>query len=553
MEQGRIVIAVVLSFLVFLVYDLYFVPKDTPTQAPETTAREGNEAESKPSTEPASQPVAPKPAEVPASVQEARTMPARSFRVETPLYIADLTENGAVLFNFRLKHYRESTDSNAPLKNVLGLGQEFGAFRLFEEEDALKGLQNAVFTADSTAETLEVEQGQKTLRFEWVSESGVRVAKTYRFSADAYTIGLDVTVRNEGVSSIRDPLGIAIYQPVGESSRQYGFEGPIGLINGQLEEINPKKLEKEGPVSGTVTWIGEVDRYFMRTLIPREPVEGTMRMRIVEDKVIESRLVASGVEIGPGVEQQFEYIVFLGPKALDILGQVGHDLKKALNFGMFDFLAKPLLWLMNQIYKVIPNYGIAIILLTILTKIILWPLGTKSYKSMADMRRLQPLMAEIREKYKNDKKKVNEEMMGLYRTYKINPMGGCLPMVVQIPFFFALYRMLYEAIELRHAPFVGWINDLSAPDRLFRFGFSIPFMEPPYGIPVLTLVMGATMFLQQKMTPTPGDPAQAKIMMFMPIIFTVIFINFSAGLVLYWLTNNILSIGQQYYIQRKYA
>ena len=148
---------------------------------------------------------------------------------------------------------------------------------------------------------------------------------------------------------------------------------------------------------------------------------------------------------------------------------------------------------------------------------------------------------------------MNQEIMSLYRTYKINPMGGCLPMILQIPVFFALYRMLYQAIELRHAPFFLWINDLSAPDRLFNFSFSIPFMQPPYGIPVLTVIMGATMLLQQKMSPPPGDPTQAKMMMLMPIVFTVIFINFSSGLVLYWLINNILSIAQQTYIQKKYA
>ena len=148
---------------------------------------------------------------------------------------------------------------------------------------------------------------------------------------------------------------------------------------------------------------------------------------------------------------------------------------------------------------------------------------------------------------------MNEEIMGLYKTYKINPMGGCLPMIAQIPVFFALYRMLYEAIELRHAPFFGWITDLSAPDRLFHFSFSIPFMQPPYGIPVLTLVMGGTMLLQQKMTPSPGDPAQAKMMMLMPVVFTFIFINFSSGLVLYWLVNNVLSISQQYYITKKFS
>jgi YidC/Oxa1 family membrane protein insertase len=146
---------------------------------------------------------------------------------------------------------------------------------------------------------------------------------------------------------------------------------------------------------------------------------------------------------------------------------------------------------------------------------------------------------------------MNEEIMGLYRTYKVNPMSGCLPMIVQIPVFFAFYRMLYGSIELRHAPFFGWINDLSAPDRLFSFDFTIPLMAPPYGIPVLTIIMGATMFLQQKLSPPPGDPSQAKLMMMMPLIFTFIFINFPAGLVLYWLVNNVLSISQQYYITQK--
>jgi YidC/Oxa1 family membrane protein insertase len=170
---------------------------------------------------------------------------------------------------------------------------------------------------------------------------------------------------------------------------------------------------------------------------------------------------------------------------------------------------------------------------------------------MSQMKKLQPLIQEIKEKYGSDRKKINEETMKLYKTYKINPLGGCLPMLVQLPVFLALYRMLYQAIELRHAPFFGWINDLSAPDRLFRFDFSIPFMQPPYGIPVLTLVMGASMLLQQKMSPPMGDPTQAKMMMLMPLVFTFIFINFSSGLVLYWLVNNIISMAQQYYITQK--
>jgi YidC/Oxa1 family membrane protein insertase len=170
---------------------------------------------------------------------------------------------------------------------------------------------------------------------------------------------------------------------------------------------------------------------------------------------------------------------------------------------------------------------------------------------MKEMQKLQPLMAKIREKYKDNKEMMNKELMGLYRTYKVNPMSGCLPMLIQIPVFIALYSVLSSSIELRHVPFAFWIKDLSTPDRLFSLPFGIPFMDPPYGIPVLTLLMGASMFIQQKMQPMVGDPAQAKIMMFMPIMFTVMFINFPSGLVLYWLTQNILSIGQQYYINKK--
>jgi YidC/Oxa1 family membrane protein insertase len=288
--------------------------------------------------------------------------------------------------------------------------------------------------------------------------------------------------------------------------------------------------------------------------VPDGAVDTSMRLYSNDDKILKNEYVQPEFVIHSGDQHALKYRLFFGPKSMKILKSVDYDLVKAVNFGMFDILAKPCVWIMDFIYDhFIPNYGVAIIILTIFTKLILWPLGSKSYKSMADMKKIQPLMADIKEKYKGDKRKMNEEMMGLYKTYKVNPMGGCLPMVVQIPVFFALYRMLYEAIELRHAPFFWWINDLSAPDRLFRFDFAVPFMEAPYGIPVLTIIMGATMFFQQKMSPPMGDPTQAKMMMMMPIVFTFIFINFSSGLVLYWLVNNVLSMAQQYYITKKKA
>ena len=328
----------------------------------------------------------------------------------------------------------------------------------------------------------------------------------------------------------------------------YDFKTESEIGSGDL-----KKIEKQNTYAGELQWMALQGRYFMTGLIVQKPSEASMQLFLEPEKHIEARYVLPETTFAPATRTQYSYQLYFGPMSISILEKVGHNLKKIINFGMFDILAKPMVWLMNFLYGFIPNYGVAIIILTILTKVLLWPLGSKSYKSMSEMKKIQPLMKEIREKYKNDKKKMNEEVMGLYRTYKINPLGGCLPMVVQIPVFFALYRMLYQSIELRHAPFFLWINDLSAPDRLFHFNFTVPFMQPPYGIPVLTVIMGVTMLLQQKMSPPMGDPAQAKMMMLMPLIFTVIFINFPAGLVLYWLVNNILSISQQYYIQQKYA
>ncbi|MFH1075806.1 MAG: membrane protein insertase YidC, partial [Pseudomonadota bacterium] len=306
--------------------------------------------------------------------------------------------------------------------------------------------------------------------------------------------------------------------------------------------------------NGRIDWVGLGDRYFMTALIPNQTDSGAaVRVSEREGHIFTAVYQDPADSIPSLSEHAYSYKVYLGPKSLDILSGIDNKLARSIDFGWFDLIAKPLLHILNFFKGLIGNYGIAIIILTILIKIVFWPLSTKSYKSMSDMKKLQPKMEELRKKYKDDRQKINLEVMNLYRTYKVNPLAGCLPMLLQIPVFLAFYKVLYQAIELRHAPFFGWITDLSAPDRLFKFGFSIPFMEPPYGIPVLTIIMGASMFIQQKMSPPPGDPTQAKIMMFMPIMFTVIFVNFASGLVLYWMVNNILSIGQQYYITKKTA
>ncbi len=557
MEQARLVIAIVLSALVFLVWQFFFVDRDAVQKtAPKSEQPPAKAEKAKPAqTYAAPQtgtPVPPTAVAEGAVVQPAKT--ARIYTVETPLYRAKISEKGAGFISFILKNYREEVAKDAPLKEILPRENFSGTVLIGYDGQSLPGLDDAVFSADFDGDTLQVKEASQQLTFTWQSSQGIVVEKIYTFDPASYVMKLGVNVKNGSDRAIQDKLYLALRGKVDPQGRAYGFEGPSTLINDSLEEVEVDDIADQNIYTGTLKWVAVQDRYFMTSVIPAHAEEATMRLYVKEDNMVEAQYMNALSDIRPGTQRAYQYQLFFGPRSMKVLKEVGHDLSKALNFGFFDIIAKPCVWLMNLLYGVIPNYGIAIIILTVLIKIILWPLGSKSYKSMSEMKRIQPLMKEIREKYKNDKKKMNEEVMSLYRTYKINPLGGCLPMLVQLPVFFALYRMLYQAIELRHAPFFLWIDDLSAPDRLFRFPVEhIPFMEPPYGIPVLTLIMGASMILQQKMSPPMGDPTQAKMMMFMPVIFTVIFINFSSGLVLYWLVNNILSIAQQYYIQKKYA
>jgi len=409
-----------------------------------------------------------------------------------------------------------------------------------------------VFLSTVATDSLDVQDSVREASFLWTSPSGITIEKHYTFYPDSYLFGLDIVIKNNSGKLLQDHPALSLTGKYTEAKNSYGFEGPSVLINNALEQVAVKDLAKKNVYPGRIDWTCLEERYFLSGIVPEVPSEASVRLSLANSR-LDNTLVEPEIRIDSGAQKKIAYKVYMGPKSYSIIKRLGIGLDKAINFGFFDLLAKPLLWLLNFLHGYIPNYGLAIIALTLIIKAILWPLGSKSYKSMSEMKKIQPLMAQIREKYKDDKKKMNEETMALYKTYKVNPLGGCLPMVVQIPVFFALYRMLYEAIELRHAPFMGWINDLSAPDRLLHFSFSIPFMDPPYGIPVLTIIMGATMFIQQKMSPPMGDPTQAKMMMMMPIVFTFVFINFSSGLVLYWLVNNVVSISQQYYIQKKYA
>jgi len=556
MEHVRLLIAIALSIIVFIVWNFFFVAKqvDQPLeQTRQTEQQTKQQTDKKPDIlkkEPVIADTSPQSGQVPSLPVK----PSRTVTVNSPLYVVKISEIGAVFNSFVLKEYRDTIDTDSPFYEMISPDISGGTVKLGFVGNSLSGLDDAVFSASLDADSLNIDDKSQEISFFWTSPQGVVVEKKYIFSPETYMINLHVTIKNSSNQNFRDSLALSLVRQEAVKKSRYGFEGPSALINNKLEQIKTKKIKDKGVYTGNIRWIAVQDRYFMSAIIPEETVDADMHLYLTDDNILQSRYVEPESVINPGTENVFKYRLFFGPKSMRILKSVDYDLVKAVYFGMFDIIAKPCVWIMNFLYDhFIGNYGVAIIILTIFTKILLWPLGNKSYKSMAEMKKIQPLMAEIKEKYKDDKKKMNAEVMGLYKTYKVNPVGGCLPMIVQIPVFFALYRMLYEAIELRHAPFFGWITDLSAPDRLFRFDVSIPLMEPPYGIPVLTIIMGATMFLQQKMSPPMGDPTQAKMMMMMPIVFTVIFINFSSGLVLYWLVNNVISMAQQYYITEKKA
>ena len=549
----RMLLAIILSFGIFFLYQVVFV-KEAPQEnnEPVPKAQEANK-----------QPLAmdedvrvldEKPLQeevgVPSPVRQGRTI-----TVSTSLYVAEFTENGGVLKTFKLKNYKESMGTDAPMKELVVLSDEpaytLGVSFLGERVGGLKG---AVFDASAGSDLMDVTERNKRLIFTWTSSEGIAIVKTYTFSPDAYEIGLGIKVRNFSPEAIDNNLTISLRNSLnGAEESRYVFSGPAALINGELKEIKIKKIAKQDKYVGRIGWMAYEDQYFVSAVIPQKAREASVGLGITSTQVLEATYIDPSGPVPPGTERTYQYRVYFGPKSLESLGSVGADLAKIVDFGFFDIIAKPLLHVMNFLHRYLPNYGVVIIIITIIVKLLFWPLSNKSYQSMSQMKKLQPKMAELRAKYKNDKKMMNQEIMNLYKLYKVNPLGGCLPMIFQIPVFFAFYKMLYQAIELRHAPFFLWIDDLSAPDRLFSFDFTIPMMTAPYGIPVLTIIMGASMFLQQKMSPPPGDPTQAKMMMFMPIFFTFIFINFPSGLVLYWLVNNILSMGQQYYVTKKTA
>ncbi len=539
--------AIILSFLILIGYQYFFAPPAV-RQPAGVQQKIGAKAELKASMEQQ----AAKPAAPAAAVHSVKVNPiARDITIETPLYTAVINEQGGGFKRFVLKKYRKKLAKDSGLVQLIHTSSPAELPMLFTLDNG-SAATLPILRADRQKLVLTDPEGSARLVMTGTLPNGIQIVRTMVFHADTYLVDVSYQVKNTSSSPLQISPAVTLtnkpFAATAKATSHYLFSGPSAYINGKLEEIKGKKMRKDGPqtLRGKVTWAAYEGTYFLCAVMP---LSGTTHLVTMSGDESQARVVVSdgSMTLAPQDARDFKYKMYFGPKKLSILDAADHDLAKAVNFGWFDVIAKPMLWLLNFFYKYIGNYGVAIILVTILIKVVFWPITQKGMKSMKNMQKLQPKVAKLKEKFKDDPTRMNKEMMALYKTYKVNPVGGCLPMVIQIPFFFALYRVLMSAIELRHAPFLLWINDLSAPDRLM-IGFNIPWL---HGIPVLTLLMGVSMYLQQKMTPTTADPTQAKIMQFLPVIFTFMFINFASGLVLYWFVNNLLAILQQYLINRQ--
>lgn len=547
MDNYRAFLAIIISFVILVGYQYLFVGFDKSASVNQPIQQPTAES-AKPAVVQQTTPSVPVAPVVTPPVQAYERKP-KDITIETALYTAIMSEDGGGIKSFILKEYKETHAKDSQGMQLVRTDATQGTSLQFSWGSVV-GAQ-VLYDSDKENIKLSGESGNSELRMTARMANGWTVERVYSFSNHSYLIGLNIKVKNASTTPMQ---GLPQLHLVGKNflgadspAQQFMFAGPAAYVNGELHEV-PSKEFKDGPklLQGTIDWVGYEGNYFLSGVLPIEGSGVSFGMQGNDDLTM-MQLTGSQDTLQPGMEKEYKYNIFYGPKKLTMLKELGHNLDRSINFGWFDVIAKPTLWLLNWFYGYLHNYGVAIILVTILFKLVFWPISQKGMKSMKNMQKLQPKMVKIKEKYKDDPTRMNQEVMNLYKTYKVNPLGGCLPMVLQIPVFFALYKVLLMGIELRHAPFMLWITDLSAPDRLW-LGFNIPYLG---GLPVLTLLMGASMFFQQKLSPSTADPTQAKIMMFLPVIFTFMFLNFASGLVLYWFVNNLLSILQQVLINRE--
>jgi YidC/Oxa1 family membrane protein insertase len=531
MDTQRLIAFIVFSLSMLLLWQAwqdYQHPKPQVATAPAQTS---------------TVPSLPKPGEeLKSSVPETgQVQRGETETVKTDLMTVVIDSNGGDLRSMTLDKYRSDDDSTKP-------------FQLFEEKPgrdyfAQSGFIGAGLPTHKTAYRLipgdyTLKPGQNVLRVPMTTQiGGVEVRKTYIFHRGSYVIDVQTSVHNNGQTPVQ---GNPYFQfvryseaPEGQSAYIRTYTGPaIYTQEGKFQKVSFKDIEKgkqDNVKSAPDGWIGMVQRHFVAVWLSPSPSDHFKRdfyTRSLGNDQYSAGMILPAVKLAPGAGETVSMRLYAGPQEIEKIKKLAPGLQYVVDYGWLTILAYPIFLFLNLLHSFVGNWGVAIILLTVIIKLVFYPLSASSYKSMAQMRKLAPRLQQLKERYGDDRQKLHEAMMKIYKEEKINPLGGCLPMLIQIPVFITLYWVLLGSVELRQAPFIFWIKDLSEKD-------------PYYILPVL---MALTMFIQQRLSPKPPDPVQAKVMMFMPIAFSVMFLFFPSGLVLYYLVNNLLSILQQWRI-----
>ena len=574
MEQRNLLLAIVLSVAILLTFELlYYGPQEEAQrqQTTESTAQDGAGDSAPSARDQAGMPTAEAGrAQVPDRAQVLEQA-AERIPIDTPKVSGSIALTGGRIDDVTLSQYRRELDQESDPIHLLSPKDSRQAYYAAFGWSGVSGAGVALPGPDTqwtaNGDTLTPDND---VTLTWTNEAGVRFERVYRIDED-YMITVTQRVTNESAQAVSlAPYGLISRRGTPETSGYYILhEGPLGVLQGTLDERSYSDLSDEGKIvtESEGGWIGITDKYWLVSLIPEQAA--TVDARFVHSESggvdkYQTDILYDTKRVEPGASVSQTSRVFAGAKEVAVLDRYKEDLgvpmfDKAVDFGWLYFLNKPLFNVLKFFEGLTGNFGVAIIMLVICIKIVFFPLANKSYRSMAKLRKLQPEMQRLREQFGDDKQRLNQEMMALYKQEGANPASGCLPILIQIPVFFALYKVLLVTIEMRHAPFFGWIQDLSAKDPTAitnLFGI-MPWGVPELGplnvinIGILPIFMGFTMYAQQMLNPQPADPMQAKLFKFLPVMFTFLLAQFPAGLVLYWTSNNLLTAAQQYVIMRR--
>jgi YidC/Oxa1 family membrane protein insertase len=541
MDNPRVLLAIALSFLVLLIWQAWMqdygpqkVPPPVPTTAQTGTSSPPASGEDLPAVHEGQPPQQ--------TEQIALQLPAgQQVEVITDLFRAVIDTQGGDLREVDLLKYPVTLTPDSPPFRLL----ETSAEQLFIAQSGLRAgkgpepTHHASFQVERHQFELPKDSDVIEVPLRWSDGKGVEVTKIYRFHRGSYVVDVEFQVNNKGAEVWKAQPYYQLQRTPLQSTSRFIHTYTGGVLyspDEKYQKISFSDMEK-GNLNREVTggWAAMIQHYFVGAWIPPAAQPERYYTRALQGERYVIGMIGPSLNVPAGGQQSSEARLFVGPKLQHVMKAVAPGLELTVDYGKLTFIAEPIYWLLEKIHSLVGNWGWSIIFLTILIKLAFFKLSETSYKSMANMRKLAPRLQALKERYGDDKQKLNQAMMDMYKKEKVNPLGGCLPVVVQIPVFISLYWVLLESVEMRQAPFMLWIQNLSAPD--------------PYYI--LPLIMGATMLIQQKLNPAPMDPMQAKVMMVLPVVFTVFFAFFPSGLVLYWVVNNTLSIAQQYVITKR--